>query len=358
MADPGSTELLRRLSLSAGPPGAEDEVRRLVRRELNGLGTIAFDRLGSLLCEKRGRSDAPRVVLDSHLDEVGFMVQSVGIEGRLSFVPLGGWWGHVLLSQRVEVLTDRGKVPGIVGSKPPHFLDPAERERVVKLESMYIDVGASTRADVEALGVKIGDPVVPTSAFEEMAVEGVVSGKAFDDRAGVAVMCETLAALADRDHPNTVIGVAAVQEELGGRGAVTASELARPDVAVVLECTPADDSPGAAERQGVLGGGPQIRHYDPTALSNRHLVRLVETVADDCGLQIQLAVRRTGGTDAGQIHRWGTGVPTVVIGVPARYIHSHVGLLNMKDFAAARELTLALVMRLDAACVEELTRFD
>jgi endoglucanase len=190
-----------------------------------------------------------------------------------------------------------------------------------------------------------------------MAVAGVFSGKALDNRVGVALMCETLAAL-DGQHPNTVIGIAAVQEEVGLRGAGTAAELARPDVALVLECAPADDVPGRERGQAALGRGPQIRHFDPTAISNRRLVRLVEDVAAELEIPIQSAVRRSGGTDAGAIHRSRTGVPTVVIGVPGRYIHSHVTLIHWDDYTSARRLTRELVARLDRPTVERLTCFE
>jgi len=223
---------------------------------------------------------------------------------------------------------------------------------------MYIDVGASDRETVGKLGIRVGDAVVPRSEFTPLGTEGVLSGKAFDNRIGVALMCESLLALDRRDHPNTVIGVGAVQEELGTRGAQTATRLADPAVALVLECTPADDLPGQADRQANLGGGPQIRHFDPTAVSNRRLVRWVEQVAEEVGVPVQMAVRRTGGTDAGAIHRSGAGVPSVVIGVPARYIHSHVGLLQRADYEAARRLVLELLLRLDAERVERLVRFD
>jgi endoglucanase len=358
MPGDGSKQLLPRLSLAAGPPGAEDEVRAIVRETLAGIGSVRYDRLGSILCEKRGAADEPRVMLDSHLDEVALLVQSVSSEGKLAFVPLGGWWGHVLLGQRVEVLSERGKVPGVIGATPPHFLSKEKREEVLSPDKMYVDIGASDLAQVERLGVRIGDAVVPASDFREMAVDHVFSGKALDNRLGVALMCETLLALRNRDHPNTVVGVGAVQEELGMRGAGTASELARPDVAIILECTPADDLPGQTERQAILGKGPQIRLFDPTAVSNRRLVGFVESVAADCGIGFQLAVRRTGGTDAGSIQRSHAGVPTVVVGVPARYIHSHVGLFDWRDYVAARELVLAVVLRLDAARTARFTRFD
>jgi len=358
MQDQDFRELLKQLSIAPGPPGAEDEIRRIVRRTLDGAGSILHDRLGSLICEQRGTAENPRVVLDSHLDEVAFMVQSISDAGRMPIVPLGGWWSHVLLAQPVDIITEAGTVPGVVGATPPHHLSAAQREQVLPIEKMYIDVGASSRAEVEKLGIRLGDPVVPRTEFREMAVDGVVGGKAMDNRVGVCLMCETLLALRDREHPNTVIGVGAVQEELGVRGAGTSSELARPDVAIVLECAPADDLPGESQPQGVLGKGPQVRLFDPTAVSNRRLVRFVEEVATECGLPIQLAVRRTGGTDAGAIHKSGHGVPTVVVAVPARYIHSHISLLQWKDYLTAAKLVLELALRLDADRVASFTRFD
>jgi endoglucanase len=249
-------------------------------------------------------------------------------------------------------------VPGVIGATPPHFLSPEQRKQVLDADKMYVDIGASERAQVEALGVRVGDPVVPAAEFREMAVDHVLGGKALDNRLGVALMCEMLLALRNRDHPNTVIGVGAVQEEIGMRGAGTASELARPDVAIILECTPADDVPGQAQRQAALGRGPQIRLFDPTAVSNRRLVAFVESVAAECGIDIQLAVRRSGGTDAGSIQRSRAGVPTVVVGVPARYIHSHFGLFDWRDYEASRQLVLEVVLHLDAARASRLTHFE
>jgi endoglucanase len=357
MPETPSIDLLRRLCLAAGPPGAEDQVRAIVRDAVADVGDLSFDRLGSILCEVRGSTDAPRGVLDCHLDEVGFMVQSISREGRVRFVPLGGWWGHVLLGKRVDVLASGGRVPGVIAAKPPHFLGSDERNKVLDIESMYIDLGATGRAQVEQLGVRIGDPIAPRGEWVELGVEGALSCKAFDNRAGVGVMCEVLAALGEEKHPNTVIGVGSVQEEVGLRGAETSSRLANPDLAIVLECAPADDGPGVTEPQGVLGGGPQIRHFDPTAVANRRLVQFVDSVANDCGIPIQHAVRRTGGTDAGTIHRHGVGVPAVVVAMPARYIHTHAGVLHRSDYESACRLVRELVCRLDGSTVDGFTRF-
>jgi endoglucanase len=332
-------------------------VRSIVREVLEGTGRITYDRLGSILCEKEGTGAAPRIVLDAHLDEVAFLVQSVSEEGRLAFVLLGSWWGHVLLGQRVDVMGALGMVPGVIGSKPPHFLRPDERAKVIDPESMYIDVGAASRKEVEALGVRPGDPIVPHAEFIDMAPAGILSSKAFDDRVGVGLLCEALLGLRGKPHPNTVVGVGAVQEEVGCRGAHTASDLSRPDAAIVLEGTPADDLPGITERQAVLGKGPQIRFYDPTAVSNRRLIAFIEKVAGEAGIPIQCAVRKSGGTDAKSIHLHGRGVPTVVVGVPARYIHTHVSLIHWQDYVAALRLVIEAVLRLDRATVDGFTRF-
>ncbi|MEM7263625.1 MAG: M42 family metallopeptidase [Planctomycetota bacterium] len=350
--------LLEQLSNAYGPPGAEEEVRAIVRNALESVGNIQYDKLGSVICEKRGSTDGPRIVLDGHLDEVGFMVQSITSEGRIAFAPLGGWWGHVLLAQRVRVMTDDGaRIQGVVGSKPPHFLGESERRNVLGLENMYIDIGATSADEVRELGIQVGDPIAPDTDFRQMDRPGYLSGKAFDDRVGVGLMVETLLSAGD-DHPNTLVGVGAVQEEVGCRGARTASAIARPDLAIVLEGTPADDIPGFTEKQAILGKGPQIRFMDPTAISNRRLVRLVESVAKSAEIDVQIAVRRSGGTNASSIHLHEAGVPTVVIGVPARYIHTHVSMVQFDDYLRARDLLLALAHRLDAETVDAITNYS
>ncbi|NCF56251.1 MAG: M20/M25/M40 family metallo-hydrolase [Planctomycetia bacterium] len=347
-----SMELLKELALASGPPGMEDEVRSIVHREIGQLGTMQHDGLGSVVIESPGTG--PRVVLDAHMDEVGFCVQSVDAEGRIYFVPLGGWWGHVLLAQRVDILSSGGtKIPGTIGCKPPHFLSPGERDKVLSLDKMYIDVAARGVDEVESWGIRVGDPIVPRGHFEEMASAGRYCCKAFDDRVGVGVLIESFKALVDGDLDLSCqpVAVAAVQEEVGCRGAQTAGELSRPEVAIILEGTPADDLPGMSQRQAVLGGGPQIRFMDPTALSNRKLVRWTEDIAEQEGIPVQVAVRRSGGTDAKPTHLHGSGVPTVVIGVPARSIHTHSSIIDGEDYALAIRLVTAMVQELDEATV-------
>jgi len=247
-------------------------------------------------------------------------------------------------------VTPRGKISGVVGSKPPHFLEPEERKKVVEPHEMHVDVGARSREEAtDVLGITPGCAIVPDTRFEELAVPGMIAGKAFDNRAGCALVVQALHSLGR--HANTVIGVGSVQEEVGLRGAITSVAVADPDLAVVLEGTPADDTPGLdAERaQAELGKGVQLRVLDPTMITPRAFWSAVEAIAREEEIPCQLAVRRTGGTDAGSIHKHGMGVPTVVLSVPVRYIHSHVGVLCLDDYLSALRLTLAFVRRCDRA---------
>ncbi len=354
-----AARLLRDLTEAHGAPGSEDAVRRIFLRELEGHGSIQTDRLGSAAVEKTTATpDAPRVLVAGHFDEVGFAVQNITPKGFLKLVALGSWWTHTLVAQRVRILTASGKeILGVIGSTPPHFLGESARDKVQSLEKLTVDIGATSREDAEALGIHVGDPVAPDSAFTPLAGGQRFLAKAFDNRCGTAAAIQTLQQLRETDLPCHLIAAGSVQEEIGCRGAVTLAALTRPDVALVMEGTPADDTPGlpADECQGSLGQGVQIRVLDPSALMNRKLIALVVDTARSAGIPHQLAVRRNGGTDAKSFQFHETGVPCVVLGTPARYIHSHNSLIHLADYLAAVQLTAAVVRRLDAAMVSSLT---
>lgn len=356
-----STDLLTQFSLAAGVPGSEGDVRRLIRLHLAGIADFSYDKSGSIICRRLGGLDMPRVLLAAHTDEVGFLVRFVTPDGFIKFHALGGWWEHTLLAQRVVIKTATGDVPGIIGTKSVHHLAPEERGKVQDIRNMFIDVGAKDQTEaMEAFGIAPGDPIVPQTEFMEMKNPRFVSGKAFDDRAGVALFVEALTRLAGETLPNAVYAVGTTQEEVGTRGAETAVDLVKPDVAIVLEASPADDTPGFAkdEQQGVLGKGAQIRLFDPTMIPNRRLVKFVIETANDLKIPYQTAVRINGGTDAREIHLHASGVPTIVIAPPVRYIHSHVSLLHLDDYEHTLRLLIELLRRLDAATVAALTAFD
>jgi putative aminopeptidase FrvX len=354
-----AVSLLQELTEAHAVSGHEDEVRAIFVDELQDCGELSTDRNGSVFCEI-GHS-GPRVLVAGHMDEVGFMVQNITSDGFLQFVAIGGWWEHSLLSQRVEILTRSGeKIIGVVASRPPHFLPEAQRRLVMSIDQLFIDIGAGSRREaMEAFGISLGDPIAPVAAFTALKGEDLFMAKAFDNRVGMAGAIQTGQILAQSSHPNRLIIGGTVQEEVGLRGAKTAANFIKPDVAIVLEGPPADDTPGfpRSESQGRLGGGVQIRLYDPSAIANPRLARLAIETAQAAGIPHQVTVRRSGGTDAGSFHLANEGIPSIVLGVPTRYIHSHNAIIDLNDYLHLLSLSIALTRRLDGATVEDLIRY-
>jgi putative aminopeptidase FrvX len=348
-------EFLKDLVEADGAPGFEHEVARVMERHLEGVGKMSRDRLGSFICEKAGSAAAPKVMLAGHLDEVGFLVKSMTKEGFIRFLPLGGWWGHVVLGQRLVIKTRKGDVLGVVGSKPPHELREEDRKKVLEIKDMYIDVGATSDFDVRRkLDIRPGDPIVPDSPFRVMSNPNLLLAKAWDNRIGCALAAETLRQLGNVRHPNTVYGVATVQEEVGLRGAQTSAFKIQPDVGFALDVGIAHDTPGT-EGDEKLGGGPLVVFYDATSIPNRGLLDLVVDTARTLKLPLQFESVERGGTDAGRIHMTGQGVPCISMGVPARYIHSHVSIIDRRDFDRTVKLLVAVVRKLDRRTVARLT---
>lgn len=350
-------QLLKDLTEAHGIPGYEAPIRAVVRRYLDGLGELSQDKLGSVICRKAGGAQAPKVMLAGHMDEIGLMVKHVTEEGFIYFLPLGGWFDQVLLGQRMVIKTRQGDVVGVIGAKPPHLLPPDERDKVIKKEDMYIDIGATSRAEVEAAGVRPGDPVVPRADFVPLANGKTYMSKAFDDRVGTALVISAMQALQDNDHPNTVYGVVTVQEEIGLRGATTSVRAVDPDVAIVLESDIAGDVPGIKSEQSSvkLGKGPTMLIYDARMVPNLKLRDMVRDLAEELDIPLQLSAIERGATDGGAIHLHKTGVPTIVLGVPARHIHSHSSILHRDDYDQAVKLLTTLLTRLDAQAVAGLT---
>ncbi|MGJ8696429.1 MAG: M42 family metallopeptidase [Verrucomicrobiaceae bacterium] len=347
--------LLEALTQAHSVPGYEDEVRKIFVDELKGKGELGADNCGSVYCRK---GSGAKVLVAGHMDEVGFRVQNILPNGFLKIVPVGGWWGHSLLSQRVEVKTSRGdKIMGTISSKPPHFLPEAERAKVLGVESMFVDISAATQSEAEGWGVRLGDPVCPWSPWTPMQKEDYYMTKAFDNRVGMAGAIQ-VGQVAEKT-PCELIVAGTVQEEVGLRGAKALANALQPDVAIVLEGPPADDTPGMsiAESQGALGQGVQIRLMDPSALMNPRLARFAIETAIEEGIPYQVTVRTSGGTDAGSFNNANEGIPSVVLGTPARYIHSHNGIICSDDYLAMVALVLAMVKRLDDEKVRSFTKF-
>ena len=353
-----SVELLRELTEAAGVSGYEREVAAIIAAHLGTICSISRDKLGSVICEKAGTADRPRIMLCGHMDEVGFMVKKVTDKGFVRFVPLGWWWDQVLLAQQVVIKTHKGDVPGIIGSKPPHVLEPEEQKKVVKKKAMFIDIGASSKADAEKqLGVRPGDPIIPVCPFTPLNRGKTFMAKAWDDRLGCGMFVDVIKRLARKKHPNTVYGVGSVQEEVGLRGARTSVTVVKPDAALIMEVGLATDTPDVKpdDVEGRLGKGPQIGILDSSMIPNLKLRDLAIATAEQLKIPYQLQALTRGGQDGGQIHVYAEGVPCVYIGVPTRYIHSHAGIIHGADYENAAKLVDAIVRKLDRKTVKNLT---
>lgn len=350
-------KLLKELTEASGVPGYEREVRDVILRYFKQLGEIKQDKIGSLICQKSGQAKEPKLLLAAHMDEIGFMVKYITKEGFIRFTPLGGWWDQVLLAQRVIIKTGKGDVVGVIGAKPPHLLSIEERKKVVEKKDMYIDIGATSEEEVEKTGIRVGDPVIPVSEFAILANRKTYLAKAFDDRVGCALAIAAMQRLAKTGHPNTVFAVATVQEEVGARGATTSAEVINPDVAIILEIEIAGDVPGIKPEESPvkLGGGPTLLAYDARMIPNLKLRDLVIDTAKKSRIPLQVSAMEGGATDGGPIHLHKIGVPTVVLSVPARHIHSHCAIINRQDFDRTVELVVAVVRKLDKKTVTGLT---
>lgn len=340
--------LLKELSEAFGVSGHEDAVRQLILDTIKDLvDEYRVDALGNLIASKKGRGRARRkVMVAAHMDEVGLMIMHVEKEGSLRFRPVGGIDPRVLLAKKVLVGDD--KVPGVVGVKPIHLLEPKGREQVVQVKDMSIDIGASSKEEAEKL-VKIGDYAAFDVSFSELGGElRTVKGKAFDDRAG----CAVLIGLLRESYRFDFYAVFTVQEEVGLRGARVAAHAIAPDIAFALEGTICDDMPKKRDISPTttLGAGPAITIMDRSVIADRRLVGLLVNTAEKKGIPYQFKQPGLGGTDAGAIHLSREGVPATVVSVPSRNIHSPVCLLSLNDLDSTLHLmreTLARVHKLD-----------
>ncbi len=342
--------MLKDLTDANGIPGNEKEVRDVMTKYLEPYSDEVYtDNLGSLIGKKTGQADGPKVMIAGHLDEIGFMVTRIDKNGFIYFQTVGGWWSQVMLSQRVTIMTKKGNITGVIGSKPPHILSPAERKKPVEIKDMFIDIGASSKEEAEEFGVRPGDSVVPYFEFTQLKNEKMLMAKAWDNRIGCAIAIEVLKQLQGVNHPNTVYGVGTVQEEVGLRGARTSAHLIEPDIAFGVDVGIAGDTPGISDKDAdsKLGEGPQIVLYDASMVSHKGLRDFVIETAKEHNIPYQYTSMPGGGTDSGAIHLTGNGVPSLSITVATRYIHSHAAILHRDDFENAVKLIVETIKKLD-----------
>lgn len=334
-------EILERLSNACGVAGREAEVREIMKELLKpSVDEIKEDKLGNVIGIKRGREGAPTIMLAAHMDEIGLMVKNVTKRGFLQFTKIGGIDDRILIAQKVIVHTNKGPIPGIVGSKPPHLLKEEEKKKVIESSDLFIDIGAKDKEDAQKMGARIGDPMSFDIKFTRVGREAAI-GKAFDDRAGCAAMIQVMGRLPELDC--TLYAVGTIQEEVGLRGATTAAFHLYPDVGIALDVTIAGDVPGIKEVEAPIrmGKGPSLTVADRGLITHPKVLRLLIDAAEKNNIPFQLEAGLPGATDAAKIALTKEGVPSGVISIPTRYIHSPASILSLRDLENAVKLAVA-----------------
>jgi putative aminopeptidase FrvX len=338
-------ELLRKLSNAHGVSGSEGSVYSVIKKELRGhVDEIREDPLGNLIAVKKGNKF--KVMLAAHMDEIGLMVKYIDDKGFIRFVALGGWYAPTLYNQRVVLHASGGPVFGVIGGKPPHMMDEEERKKGVKIDDMFIDVGTTSRDETGRLGIDVGTPITIDREFRELA-NNRVTGKAFDNRAGVAMLIKTLQIV---KSPLTIYGVFTVQEEVGLKGARTSAFTLDPDCAIATDVTIPGDHPGIEMKDAAveMGKGPVITLVDSSGrglIADRRIVKWLKDTADSEGISIQTEVGTGGTTDATAIQLTKGGIPSTTISPPTRYIHSPVEVVDIRDIEAGVELLVAALKK-------------
>jgi len=343
-------EIQRLLTLFAdahGVSGHEGAVASLLAAELEPLvDEVTTDGMGNVVGTRNGTG--PSIMIAAHMDEIGFMVKYIDENGFLRFVPLGGWSDQMALGQRVFVHGAKGEVMGVIGAKPPHIMDEEERKKIIKIKDMFIDVGASDAENAAALGIEIGSPVTLDRAMAPLAND-LVTGKSFDDRAGVVMMVAAMQRLKNKKIKATVHAVGTVQEEVGLKGARTSAFSLDPDAAIISEVGIPGDHPGVTKEQRhvVIGKGPVLTVVDADGrgvMVPKKILTWLRGAADAAKIPYQLDVGSGGTTDATAVHLTKKGVPSGVVSVATRYIHSPIEVLSLKDIDQGADLLVQAVL--------------
>ena len=351
-------DTLQKIADAAGPPGFEEPVRKVLVEMMKPLaGDLRYDGMGSIIATQG--SSGPTVMVDAHMDELGGMVRRITPNGFMTMQMLGGWLDQALPDKRWVIIGSKGPVKAVTGIRDIHVVPADERAKVYSRDNLYLDVGARSEAEVRAMGISPGDPIVPDAPFEILNGTQNYLGKGWDDRVGCAVIVEAMRRLANEPHPNRIAWVITTQEEIGLRGAHTAADVVKPDLGIAIEGgITGDVYPGHPEEtQAKLGGGPGIFLYDSSALPNRKLVAFTKQTALERKLPLQLDLVQGYGDDSAEIQKSNGGVPTVNLVVPIRYTHAFNGVLNRQDFDQMVELVVSMLKKLDAAEVRRIRDF-
>ena len=349
-------KLYKELTDLPGGSGNEHAVRKFMKEHLTKTADeVIQDKLGSIIGVKYGNKNGPKIMIAGHMDEIGGIVVSIKDNGFIKMKAIGGIDGNVFLSQHMQIITEGGKViRGIIGSTPPHInRDSTEKPVNPTFEDLLLDIGADTKEHAISMGVKLGQQVVPVNEFVMTEDGKKFIAKAWDDRWGCGMALELMEDLKNMNHPNIVYAGATVQEEVGLRGATTATQMINPDVFIALDCSPVGDflDPNHPRAFGALGKGFLLRFYDPRTIMHRGLKEFFINIAEKNNIPYQYFLSM-GGTDAGAAQLAHSGVIATTIGMPTRYIHSTAAMINIEDHEAAKLMLRKVVEALDQETVD------
>jgi endoglucanase len=333
---------LKELSLVPGTPSREKFVRQYIESQVkDDADELLYDNLGSLIAHKKGQG--PKVMIAAHMDEVGLLVTQITKKGFIKFQTLGGWFSQVMLAQVWDIHTDKGIVKAVSGSKPPHLITAAKKKEAIKVEDIYLDVGATSKEEAISFGIRPGQMITPNAQFIEMANPKYLVSKAWDNRIGSAVVIEVLKRVKDLKLDCDFYATFNVQEEVGIRGAKTSSYVVNPDVAIAVDTGIGNDVPQGDPEEQTLGAGPQIIVYDLGLLPHRGLRNHMISIAQDAKIPFQQASINVGRTDAAMMHLSKDGALGLSICIPTRYMHSHTSMIHTDDFINTVELIVAFL---------------
>lgn len=340
--------LIESLTSLIGPCGHEHDVARFIverARAISG-AVVRVDGIGNVIVEKEGALPGPTLVIAAHMDEVGFIVKKIENNGLLRFEKLGGHDDRILLAQRVRIRTAQGVCEGVIGTISAHMVRFDDATKVRKYAELYIDVGASSRDEVRAMGISVGDVVAYATECTRLGPNRLV-GKSFDDRAGCAVLLDTMTQLDYSQVHGRVVGVFSVQEEVGLRGARVAAAGVAADVALAIDTTAVSDTPEQMMDDTLrLGGGPGVKVLDFSLIASVAVRKRLTEIAERHNIPYQLEIFTGIGTDAGELHVAGGGVPTGVLSIPTRYAHSPVEVMDLRDLQNTLQLLTQFIYAL------------
>lgn len=340
-------EMQRELSELIGVSGRESKIVEYIQEKIrNFVDEMYIDPLGSLIAIQKGTEEKNRIMFDAHIDEIGLMINHIEENGFLRFCLIGGWDTRILLGASVKIVSETGEIlPGIIGSTPPHLLSEKERNTLVEVDQMFIDVGLNSKKEIEEKGIQLGSVGTLYNPFVEFPGD-LIRGKAFDDRTGVNILIQIIKKFSAIKISDTLLFSFTSQEEIGGRGAATAAYSLNPTMAIAIENTTAGDVPGikASQCPAYIGKGPAISVADRSLIANQGINDRLKQNAEFENIPYQIKKPIFGGTNAGRIHQTRGGIPSSVVSVPCRYIHSSTSLLSLTDIHNTIRLISAFIL--------------